>query len=129
VRAAGQQAREAAGVTLRAMMNRHARAILGNVEGGFAEIVTYRFKNEDPDREIAVIVKRLDLEPATPTTPQVTKLRANVEIPRHATLGVLTIEKGDAIVLAMRIGGTAEECRIRRIVSQDDALFVVQVEQ
>jgi hypothetical protein len=115
-------------VTLRDLMNRHARAILGGAVAGLAEDVTYRFKSGDPERTFKAIVKRLDLQPSTPLSPQVTKRRAHVEIPRHATVGVLTIAPGDALVLAMRIGGDAAECRIGRIVGQDDALFVVEVE-
>lgn len=115
-------------MSLRSMMKRHAAGILGDVVGGFGEPITYRFKNGEDDLTLNAVVKRLDLEPSTPQSPQVNKLRANVEVPRHATLGILTVAKGDTIVLPMRIGDDPIECRIRRIVAQDDALFVLQVE-
>lgn len=110
------------------MMARHARGILGDTRGGFAEPVTYRFKRGLPDLTFNAVVKRLDLQPATIQSPEVTKRRANVEVPRHATLGVLTVAKGDTIELPMRIGDEPKECRITRIVAQDDALFVLEVE-
>ena len=110
-------------------MARHARSILGDATGGFAEPITYRFHSGAADRTFNAVVKRLDLNGSTPFAPQVAKRRANVEIPRHATAGVLQVAKGDSIVLPMRIGDTPVECTIKNIQSQDDALFVVQVEQ
>lgn len=115
-------------MSLRGLMNRHARKILGDADRGFAEPVTYRFKSGDPDRTFNAVVKRFGLQASTPQTPQVSKRRANVEIPRDATAGVLVVAKGDSIVLAMRIGDEPAECRISDVVAQDDALFVVQVE-
>lgn len=115
-------------MTLRDLMSRHARSILGDATSGFAEPITYRFKSGAADRTFNAVVKRLDLS-APPLAPQLSKRRANVEIPRHATLGVLKVSKGDSILLPMRIGDDPVLCAIRNIQSQDDALFVVQVEQ
>lgn len=115
-------------MTLRGLMNRHARAILGNTTGGFAEPVVYRFHSGDPDRTFAAVVKRLDLQASTPLSGKVAKRRARVEIPRHATAGVLQVAKGDSIVLPIRVGDEATECLIVSVPAQDDALFVVEVE-
>ncbi len=115
-------------MTLESLQKRHARQILGDTQGGFAEPVLYRFKSGDPERTFNAVVKRLDLQPATLQSPEVTKRRANVELPRHATLGVLTVAKGDTIELPMRIGDEPKECRITRIVAQDQGMFVLEVE-
>ena len=114
-------------MTLRDLMNRHARSILGDASSGFAESITYRFQSGAADRTFNAIVKRLDLQ-QIPGAPQVTKRRAHVEIPRHAADGVTAVVAGDSVVVALRMGDTAAECRIRRVVAQDDALFVVEVE-
>lgn len=110
------------------MMRRHARQIIGDAANGLAEEVTYRFKAGGEDRVFNAIVRRTDLQPSTPQSPQVTKRRARIEIPRHPTLGVETIAKGDSVVVSMRIGDEAQECRITGIIGQDDAQFVVEVE-
>lgn len=115
-------------MTLRGLMNLHARAILGNATNGVAESVTYRFKSGASDRTFNAVVKRFGLQASTPQTPQVAKRRAHVEIPRHATAGVVAVAAGDAIVLAMRIGEEPAECRIRDIIAQDESMFVLEVE-
>lgn len=115
-------------MTLRDLAARHARAILGNTQGGFAESITYRFANGDPDRVFAALVKRLDLTQSSPLARPITKRRLQVEIPRHATAGVLRVSKGDSIVLPTRIGEEPTECQLVRMVAQEDAMFVVEVE-
>ena len=115
-------------MTLRDLAARHARSILGNTQGGFAESVTYRFASGDPDRVFAAMVKRLDLQPATPSSRASTRRRVQIEIPRHATAGVTSIAKGDSVLVATREGEDPVECQLVRIVSQDSALFVVEVE-
>lgn len=115
-------------MTLRDLAARHARHILGNTQGGFAESITYRFANGDPDRVFAALVKRLDLQQSSPLARPITKRRLQIEIPRHATAGVLRIAKGDSILVPTRIGEDPTECSIVRMVAQDDSLFVVEVE-
>lgn len=115
-------------MTIRDLAARHARAILGNTEGGFAESITYRFANGDPERVFAALVKRLDLQPATPSSRASTRRRVQIEIPRHATAGVLAIAKGDRVLVATREGEDPVECQLVRIVSQDSAMFVVEAE-
>jgi hypothetical protein len=114
-------------MTLRQTMRRHAREILTRLDH-LGELVTYRFKSGAPDREIRAVVNRLDIEPASGNATQVGRLRAIVEIPRDANVGVETVAPGDRMLLAMRMGGETLTCRIRRIVSQDDGTFALEVE-
>lgn len=115
-------------MTLRDLMNRHARSILGDSRTGFAEPVTYRPKSGE-ERTFFATVQRLDLQQSTNLSAgKVQKRRARVEIPRHETDGVLAVAKGDSIVLPIRIGDEPVECYIISVPAQDDALFVVEVE-
>ena len=113
-------------MSLRVHQARHARQILGNVNG-VAEPVTYRFKSGDDDRTFNAVVKRLFLEASSPQSRPIKVRRCDVEIPRHATLGVLEYAPGDAIVLSVGIGETPAVCRITRVLAQDHAQIVVQV--
>jgi hypothetical protein len=115
-------------VSLRDLMNRHARAIQGGTVASLAEDITYRFNSGDPERTFKAVVQRRQLEPSSSLTTRIAKRRARIEVLRHATAGVLTIAKGDSIVLPLRIGDEPVECDIVNIVDQDDALFVVEVE-
>jgi hypothetical protein len=109
-------------------MSRHTTSILGDADGGFAEQVTYQFRDGSPERTFMAVVKRFGLSSPNPQARQVAKRSANIEIPRHATLGVLSVQSGDTITVALRIGDDATEHRIVDVVAQDDAMFVVRVE-
>lgn len=115
-------------MALRDLMARHAREIAGATQTGLAEAVTWVFRDGSPERSFSAVVKRLDLQPATASSPASSRRRVQVEVPRHATLGVLTVAKGDKIRVAVRIGEDPVDCSIVRIVGQDSALFVVEVE-
>ena len=112
-------------MSLRDLQKMHARAIPAIA---LSEPVTYRFGNGDPDRVFAAVVKRLDLQQSSQFGRQISKRRLQVEIPRHATAGVLTVAKNDSILLPTRIGEEPSECTLVRMVAQDDAQFVVEVE-
>lgn len=114
-------------MTLRDLMSRHARMIAGATQSGLAEAVTWVFKDGSPEVTFTAVVKRLDLQPATLSSPAATRRRVQIEVPRHATLGVLRVTKGDRVRVATRIGDDPVDCDIVRIVGQDDALFVVEV--
>lgn len=118
-------------MTLRDTMARHARTVLTRSDH-FGETVTFRAKgapsNGSQDRDVRAVVDRLDIEPAMPEARQVGKLRAIVALPRHATTGITAVTPGDRLLLAMRIGEAPSLARIKRIVSQDEGMFTVEVE-
>lgn len=113
-------------MTLKGLQARHARQILGSSRGT-AETVTYRFQSGDPDRTVSAVVRRLFLEPSSPQARPVRKRRCDVELARDDTVGVSVYQPGDSIVLPVGIGEAAVECRITRVVAQDDARIVLQV--
>ncbi len=115
-------------MTLRDLASRHAKAILGSTRTGWAEDVTWRFKSGAPERTFAAVVKRLDLQPATPSSRATTRRRVQIEIPRDDVAGVTAITKGDTVLCVTREGEDPVECQLVRVVSQDSALFVVEVE-
>jgi len=108
-------------------MARDARTVLTRPDH-HGEQVTYRFKDGSPDRVVRAVVDRLDSEPAASGTREVATLRAVVAIPRDPTVGVESVEPGDQVVLAMRLGGPAAAARVARIQSQDEGLFLLEVE-
>jgi hypothetical protein len=114
-------------MTLRETMARHARTTLTRPDH-FGEVVVYRFKSGAPDRTVRAVVNRLDIEPGAPNVPQVGRLRALVAIPFDATDGITTVAPGDKIELALRLGAAAVVARVKRIESQDEGMFVVEVE-
>lgn len=109
------------------MMKRHARGTLTRLDH-HGEEVTYQFKDGSPDRVVRAVVDRQDSEPAAAGVRQVARLRALVAVPRDDTVGILKVTPGDKILLAMRLGDDAVSARVRRIPSQDDALFTLEVE-
>lgn len=114
-------------MTLRETMARHARTTLTRPDH-FGEEAVYLFKSGAENRTVRCVVERLDVEPGAPNVPQVARLRAVVAIPRDATVGVTTVVPGDRLQLAMRIGSASVTTRIRRIVSQDEGMFLLEVE-
>lgn len=115
-------------MTLRNTMARHARTVLTRMDQ-HGEIVTYRFKSGANDRAVRAVVDRLDIEAAQPGLTQgVARQRATVAIPRSAEVGITSVSPGDRIVLAMRLGDEAVSARVKRIVSQDEGMFVLEVD-
>jgi hypothetical protein len=114
-------------MTLRETMARDARRTLTRLDH-FGELVTYVFKNGDPDRVVPAVVNRQDIEPAQTNVPQVGRRRAVVAIPFHDVDGVQTYVQGDRIELALRLGEAAVQARIRRVVSQDEGMWEFEVE-
>jgi len=114
-------------MTLRDTMRRHAVGPLTRADH-FGEEVTYVFKDGSPDRTVRAVVNRLDREPAAPGAMQVAKVRAIVVIPRDGDVGILTIDPGDKLSIAMRLGEEPAAARIIRIVSQDEGAFELEVE-
>lgn len=113
-------------MTLREMMARHARTTLTRADH-FGEEAVYLFK-AGGQRTVRCVVDRLDVEAAAPNVPQVARLRAVVAIPRDATYGIETHVAGDRLQLAMRLGSAPVTTRIRRIVSQDEGMFLLEVD-
>jgi hypothetical protein len=113
-------------VTLRDLMARHARTTLTRPDH-FGESAVYLFK-AGGTRTVRCVVDRLDVEPSAPNVPQVARLRAVVAIPRDATDGIETHTSGDKMQLAMRLGAAAVTVRIKRIISQDEGMFLLELE-
>lgn len=112
-------------MTLRETMARHA-LILTRLDH-FGEELVYAFK-AGGTRTVRAVVDRLDIEPAMPGQPQIKVRRAHVCIPRDATLGITAVVNGDKVTMAMRVGEAPEVARVRRIVTQDEGFFLVEVE-
>lgn len=114
-------------MTLRDTMARHARTVLNRADH-FGESVTYNFKAGGAWSGLAV-VDRLDAE-AVSVAPQVNVLMANVAVPRDTdgVDGVPAIARGDTITCVMQLGQAAVTARVRQVVAQDEAMFVVRVE-
>ena len=115
-------------MTLRDMMARHARTVLTS-RSHLGELVGYLARGATVAREIRCGVQRLEVEPSGPAAREIGRLRAILDIPRDADIGCETVSAGDRFVVAMRLGGTATSCRLRRIISQDEGMFVVEVEE
>lgn len=114
-------------MNLRQLMARHARTVLVRKDH-HGEDVLYQFKDGTPDRTITAVVNRQDIAPAQPgSVLEIGQRTAIVWIPRHETAGVLAIAPGDRLELALRLGDEAVSARIRRVVSQDEAGFEVEV--
>lgn len=114
-------------MTLRDLMNRHARTVLTRADH-FGELVTYQFKSGAPDRVVRAVVDRQLRRPEGEGGARFVRNRATVFIPRHATDGVTSIERGgDKLLFAMELGGDEVVCRIDEIVDQDEAGFTVEV--
>lgn len=113
-------------MTLRELMARHARTTLTRPDH-FGEEVIYLFK-AGGERTVRCVVDRLDVEPGAPNVPQVARLRAVVAIPRDASVGVEAFVPGDRIRMSMRLGAPAVTARVQRIVSQDEGMFLFEVE-
>lgn len=107
------------------MMARHARVTLTRLSH-YGEEITYTPAG-GAARTVRAVVSRLDVEPLSPDVQRVARKTANVFVPRHATIGTLTIAPGDTFTLAMRLGDAVQTVRIRRIISQDEGGFEVEV--
>lgn len=114
-------------MTLRELMARHARTTLTRLDH-FGEEAIYVFKSGAPNRTVRCVVDRLDLEPSSPSVPQVARLRARVAIPVDDVVGVTAVVPGDKLQLSMRLGAAAVTTRLTRIVSQDEGMILVEVE-
>lgn len=114
-------------MTLRDTMARDARKTLTRLDH-FGEVVTYVFKSGAPDLAVNAVVDRLDIDTSDPNVVQVGRKRAHVAVPFHSTEGVTAFQQGDRIRLAMRLGEDAVDARIKRIVSQDEGLWIFEVE-
>lgn len=112
-------------MSLRDLDQMHSIAI---PQMAMAEAVTWVFRDGSPEVTFQAVVKRLDLQPATGNSPASSRRRVQVEVPRHATRGVLAVAKGDKVRVAAREGEAPVDCSIVRIVSQGPAQFVVEVE-
>lgn len=114
-------------MTLREIMQRHAQGPLVN-PSHFGELVTYEFKDGSPERSFNAVVERLGIEAAQPGSVRFIGTRvAVVEFPRHATLGVESIADGDRIRVPMQVGEVPVSARIRKILTQDEAAWKVEV--
>jgi hypothetical protein len=114
-------------VNLREMAARHARDTLTRLDH-LGEAVTYRAVGSPDQREIRVGVNRLDLESAAPGVRAVARLRAEIDIPRDSVTGCLSVSIGDQFTLPMRVGEEPRIARLKRIISQDEGMFLVEVE-
>lgn len=114
-------------MTLSETTRRDALGILGSTSIGWAEPVTYRFKDGTPERTFLATVIRLDMVPEPGARP-VSKRRARIEIPRDELGGITAVTNGDTILVSMRIGDPPQECRVLGVWRQSQALFVVEVE-
>ncbi len=115
-------------MTLRDMMARHARGPLTSL-AHMGELVTHIAAGTNVEREIRCGVNRLEVEPSGPGVREIGRLRAILDIPNDATIGLTSVSAGDRFVLAMRIGGTAKACRLKRTISKDEGMIVVEVEE
>lgn len=113
-------------MTLRETMARHARDTLTRLDH-LGEVITYSPKTGS-ERQVRAVVNRLDVEPASGDARQVGRLRAIIEIPRGTTYGVEAVVPGDRVTLAMRLGGAELVARVRRIITQDEGTFALEVE-
>lgn len=112
-------------MTLRDMMARHARITLTRLSH-YGEQVTFTPAG-GTSRTVRVVVTRLDVEALSPDVQRVARKTANVFVPRDATVGTLTIAPGDTFTMAMRLGEATQVVRVRRIISQDEGGFEVEV--
>lgn len=112
-------------MTLRDLMNRHARTVLTRIDH-FGETVTYVFK-AGGSRQVRAVVNRLDVQPAGPGVSQIGRQTATVFIARHATDGVMSHTKGDKLELALELGGDEVEARIVRVIDEDEGGFLLEV--
>jgi hypothetical protein len=114
-------------VTLRDLMARHARTVLVRADH-HGEEVTYTFRAGGSWIGQAV-VDRLDLEPLE-GAPQVSVLMANVAIPRDVdgVEGIPAVTPGDYVTCVLELGKAAARARVRWVVAQDEAMFLVRVE-
>lgn len=91
------------------------------------EEVIYLFKSGG-SRAVQAIVHRLDVERGASNVPQVARLRAMVEIPRDAAVGVTAFVPGDRLKLSMRLGDAPVTTRACRLVGHDHGMFQLEVE-
>lgn len=111
-------------MSLRDLMQRHARGPLVRLDHFGEEVV--HIDGEGTETTVKAVVDRLDVEPSA-GSPRVARMTAVVAFPRDGENGVGAVAKGDELRLAMTVGDDPVEARIRRIVSQDEAMFVVEV--
>lgn len=114
-------------MTLRDLMKLHARTTLTNPDH-FGEEVIYHAK-AGGGRVVRCVVDRLGRQPALGAVPQIARNRAHVSIPVDEMVGIAVTVPGDRIELAMTLGGARVMTHVRERVSQDEGMFVLEVEQ
>lgn len=98
-----------------------ANVVLNSDE--FAEEIQYTPHNGTV-RTIKAIVERSRIMPDSADAGRVLAKTVEVNIARHATLGVLAVTKnGDKISLPTVIGGTNDDYVVVDILSQDEGLW------
>lgn len=112
-------------MSLRDLIVRHASGPLTRVDH-FGEAITYVPKTGAPVTFNAV-VDRTGVEPLSPSARNISQLRFTVFVARHATRGILEHRPGDAIRCAPQIGAPVKDCRITRVVTEDEGGWLFEV--
>lgn len=113
-------------MTLREMMARHARTVLTRPDH-FGEELQFQPPGDVDPVTVRATVDRLDLVPDE-MAGQVARRRARVAIPRDADVGVLAVPAGSKVILPMRVGDDPVTAKVLRIISQDEAMFLLEVQ-
>lgn len=112
-------------MTLRAKMARDARTILVR-EDHHGELVTYHFRDGEPERSFLAVVDRKQLEPMGDGVGAGAVLAADVFIPNDRAAGVTAIAAGDELTVVLVEGGAPVRCRIHYTLSADAGGFLVR---
>lgn len=112
-------------MTLRDLMKLHARTTLTRLDH-FGEEVIYHAK-AGGGRVVRCVVDRLGREPDVTT--KVARKRARIAIPVDELIGITKTVPGDRIELAMVLDGPRVMTHVREILTQDEGMFEVEVEQ
>jgi len=111
-------------VSLREKMRRHMKGPLTRLAHHGEEIV--HVAGEGTRTTVRAVVDRLDVESSEGTT-RVARLTAVVSFPNDPVDGVGSLSNKDTFELAMRLGGPTVTARYRRLITQDEGAFLVEV--
>jgi len=112
-------------VTLREKMLRHMKGPLTRLDHHGEDIVHVDGATA-VETTVRAVVDRLDVEPSAGSA-RVARLTAVIEFPNDPVDGVGTLGNKDTFNLAMRLGGEVVSARYRRLITQDEGSFVVEV--
>lgn len=113
-------------MSLRDLQAKHAQEMVRTDYTG--EAATYRFKSGLPDREVLVVINREALGFLGPDpSDSVTIQQATAFIPYSDVNGVTAWAEGDSLVVPIRFGQPAVECRIAEELSSGAGGFTVRI--